>query len=111
MPQSAPQGYAHLGPRGPTGWPPATGNAAKHGVDARIFETKFAQESKNQFAGVRGGEAWKVLIRGYFVGRLPVCKQLLQWAEEFKGNSIAMQDVQGLAGWMEEDPVVINHLL
>ena len=42
---------------------------------------------------------------------MPVCKQLLQWAEEFKGNVITMGDVQGLAGWMEEDPVVVNHLL
>ncbi len=111
MPQSAPQGYAHLGPRGPTGWPPATGNAAKHGVDARIFETKFAQESRNQFAGVRGGEAWKVLIRGYLLGRAPIMKFLLKWAEDFGTMEITSDAVQGLKMFMDEDPEVMDHLL
>ena len=111
VPQSAPQGYAHLGPRGPTGWPPATGNAAKHGVGARIFETKFAQESKNQFAGVRGGEAWKVLIRGYLLGRAPIMKFLLKWAEDFGTMEITSDAVQGLKMFMDEDPEVMDHLL
>ena len=79
--------------------------------DSKIFESKFAQEARNQFNGGKDGASWKVLIRGYFVGRLPVCKQLLQWAEDYKANVITMQNVQELDGWIEENPMIVNHLL
>ena len=47
-----------------------------------MFEIKFGQDSKNQFdGGQKGGEQWKVLIRGYFVGKLPIINYFLAWAE------------------------------
>ena len=60
-----------------------TGVAPVHRVDSKVFETKFGQEHKNQFAGNKGGEAWKVLMRGYLLGRVPVMKYLLEWAADF----------------------------
>ncbi len=100
-----------LAPQGLPGL--ATGPARDRRLfhDSKIFESKFAQEGRNQYGGGKDGASWRILIRGYFVGKMPVCKQLLQWAEEFKNVAITMQDVQNLAGWMEEDPGVISHLL
>ena len=56
--------------------------------DAKIFETKFAQESRNQFDDSKGGEAWKVLIRGYLLGKIPMMKHILKWAEDSKTTEI-----------------------
>ncbi len=79
--------------------------------DSKIFESKFAQETRNQFNGGKDGASWRVLIRGYIVGKLPMAKWLLQWAEDYKAVGIPMADVNALAARMEEDPIVINHLL
>ncbi len=51
------------------------------------------------------------MIRGYFLDRLPISKQLLHWAGGYKKANIPIADVQGLSAWMNEDPLVINHLL
>ena len=91
--------------------PPGIPQSRRLYYDSRIFETKYAQEARNQFNGGKDGASWKALIRGYFVGKLPACKQLLQWAEDRKANAIALGDVQAQAPQMEEDVMVINHLL
>ena len=79
--------------------------------DSKTFESKFAQEQRNQFNGGKGGAAWRVFIRGYIVGKLPLAKWLLQWAEDYKAAEIPMEDVKALAAQMEECPVIVNHLL
>ena len=81
----------------PTGgaeqWPPRTGQPPTLRCDAKVFETKFAQEGKNVYdGGAKGGEAWKVLIRGYLLGRVPMMKFLLKWAEDH-GNAPIMPEV------------------
>ena len=45
------------------------------------------------------------------MGRLPICKQMLQWAEDFKNIEIKPEDVQKWAGVMEENPLIVSHLL
>ena len=79
--------------------------------DAKIFETKFAQESRNQFDGSKGGEAWKVLIRGYLLGKIPMMKHILKWAEDNKTTEIHTGAVGSLGPYLDEDPFVISHLL
>ena len=59
----------HRGQSDPTSWPPRTGSSPTLKYDGKIFETKFAQEQRNQFDGVKGGEAWKMIIRGYPLGK------------------------------------------
>ena len=77
-----------------------------------MFETKFGQDSKNQFdGGQKGGEQLKVLIRGYFVGKLPIMKHLLAWAERHGTVPISESEVEALRCHLDECPVVISHLL
>ena len=72
----------------PSRWPPKTGSPPTLKYDSKVFETKFAQESKNQFDGGKGGEAWKVLIRGYLLGKIPMMKYVLKWAEDSKSVEV-----------------------
>ena len=44
--------------------------------NSKLFEAKLGQESKNH-GGLKGGDAWKVLMSGYFVGKLPEIGSLL----------------------------------
>ena len=91
-------------PGGPCGqalgqWPPRTGAAPWIRFDSgsKLLETKFGQDSKNQFdGGQKGGEQLKVLIRGYFVGKLPIMKHLLAWAERHGTVPISETMVLGL---------------
>ena len=92
-------------------WPAPTGAGQFWRYDSEIFEVKFAQDSKNQFNGHKGGEAWKVLTRGYLLGRIPMMKYLLKWAEDQGTNEITLQDLHGLAPHLDEDPAILGHLL
>ena len=100
------------GQQEPLNWPPTTGTAPTLRYDSKIFETKFSQESRNQYdGGAKGGEAWKVLIRGYTLGKIPMMKYLLKWAEDHATAEVTAQGLRGLAPYLDEDPFVINHLL
>ena len=76
-----------------------------------VFEIKFAQSNENKFDGEKDGENWQRKIRNYLCGRLPVMKPPLEWAEAFGKTEITQKDVEGLRCLLDEDPVVINHLL
>ena len=92
-------------------WPPPTGSIPSLKYDSRAFETKVGQESKNQYDGGKGGEAWKVLIRGYLLGKAPMMGHLLKWAEDHGSASVTMESIGTLVGCLDEDPFVIGHLL
>ena len=79
--------------------------------DSKVFEIKYAQDSRNQYDGGKSGTAWHTLTRGYLMSRCPIVKQLLQWAEDFKKETVTAQHVEALWYYMDEDPSVVNHLL
>ena len=63
-----------LGPQYGKGF--GTGQALSY--NAKLFDAKFKQDSKNQFdGGLNGGDAWKVLMRGYFVGKVLEIRSML----------------------------------
>ena len=88
-----------------------TGSWSRLGFDSKIFETKFAQEKQNQWDGKADGHGWKEFIRCYLIGRMPQVKHVLKWAEQHQACEIATTSVAQLRPHMDEDPVVINHLL
>ena len=93
-------------------WPPVIGLAPTLRFDSKVFETKTASENKNQYdGGDKGGESWKTLIRGYLLGRVPMMKWVLKWAEDFGNNFIDPTHIQSLRNYLDEDPDVLNHLL
>ena len=94
-----------------TSWPPPTGAVPTLKFDSRVFETKVGQDSKNQYDGGKGGEAWKVLVRGYLLGKVPMMGHLLKWAEDHGAASVTMESISSLMGQLDEDPFVIGHLL
>ena len=110
-PTGAPPAAAVPQPRGPSGWPMAVGAEQKLACDSKTFETKVAQDSRNQFDGGKTGAHWKTITRGYFMSRCPMTKFLLRWAEDFKKNTILPEHVFALKPFMDEDPMVIDHLL
>ena len=80
--------------------------------NSKLFDAKFGQESKNQFdGGLKGGDAWKVLMKGYFVGKLPEIDSLLAWAEKQSTNPITETMERSLELHFEECPRVLCHQL
>ena len=79
--------------------------------DSKTFETKTAQEPRNQYDGGKTGISWKSLTRGYFISRMPSIKKLLNWAEDAGKTPIQGEDVARLSGHFQDDPVVMDHLL
>ena len=79
--------------------------------DSKTFETKIAQEPRNQYDGGKSGISWKSLTRSYFISRVPEIKKLLTWAEDAGKASIQMSDVAMLSGHFQDDPLVMDHLL
>ena len=92
-------------------WPAPTGLPGYLRCDSKIFETKFGQDAKNQYGGLKNGEQWKVLIRGYMIGKLPMTKYILKWAEDFGTREILPGDVASIKPYLDEDPLVVDHLL
>ena len=78
---------------------------------SRIFETKYADNAANKFDGDKEGDQWKGRTRNYFCGLIPSMKPLLEWAESFGKNPIAQADVASLCLHIDEDPVIISHLM
>ena len=119
---SNPGGDQHLGGFGGIGggqngrtdeaWPAKIGTPPVLKFDSKVFETKFAQESKNQYdGGNKGGEAWKVFIRGYLLSKVPMMKYMLKWAEDFGTVVITPMNVMSMSMYLDEDPMIMNHLL
>ena len=79
--------------------------------DSKTFETKVAQEPRNQYDGGKTGISWKSLTRGYFISRMPAIKKLLNWAEDAGKTPIQVGDVEKLSGYFHDDPLVMDHLL
>ena len=78
---------------------------------SRIFETKYADNTANKFDGEKEGDQWKGRTRNYFCGLIPSMKPLLEWAESFGKNPIAQADVASLCLHIDEDPVILSHLM
>ena len=91
--------------------PQPTGTWPRLSYDSKVFETKFAQERHNQWSGKVDGHGWREFIRCYLIGRLPAVKHVLKWAEQHRGKEIATAEVANLRAHMDEDPVVVGHLL
>ena len=105
------QGQPQASPQVGSAWPPRAWCSPTLKYDSKIFETKFAQEAKNTYDGSKGGEAWKVLIRGYLLGRVPMMKYVLKWAEDHGSNPVTAQGIAGLVDYLDEEPMVLIHLL
>ena len=92
-------------------WPARAWGPPTLTTQSRVFEMKYALNSENKFDGEKDGEHWKGRTRNYFCGFIPAVKPLLEWADGFGKVPIAQADVQGLRSNLEEDPVIISHLM
>ena len=80
-------------------------------ADNKIFETKFALDTRNQFDGVKNGVHWKGHTHDYLVSRYPKMHDILQWVEQRGSQTITTMDASALQLWIEDDVLVISHLL
>ena len=80
--------------------------------DSRVLDVKHAMDVKHQYDGNdKDGESWKSRTRDYFVGRIPILKWLLKWAEDFGVEAVTKERIMSLYGYIDEDPGTVNHLL
>ena len=98
---------------GPGQSAPMEGIEDKHKLryDSKTFETKIAQDPRNQYDRGKTGISWKGLTRGYFISRMPEIKRLLTWAEDAGKTPIQVQDVMDLSDHFKENPLVMDHFL
>ena len=68
-------------------------------------------DSKSPYDGSdNNGINWKNLIRGFLVGRVPLMRQLLQWAEDHGAAEIVNGEVEALGPYADESPSILSHL-
>ena len=80
--------------------------------DSKALDVKYAMDSRHQFDGSeKTGETWKTQVKIFLTGRILALKQLLKWSEDHGDAEVTAADVESLRYYMEEDPVVISHLL
>ena len=77
-----------------------------------MLDIKYALDAKHQYdGGEKTGESWRVNTRDFLVGRMFPIKKLLEWAEQHDGTEVKDEKIEELRPYMDEDPVVISHLL
>ena len=88
------------------------GYRQKCSFDPKTLDVKYAMDPRHQFDGnEKAGETWKTNVNIFLTGRILALKQLLKWAEDHGDGEVTTADVESLRYYMEEDPVVISHLL
>ena len=65
--------------------------------DANLFDDKLANQAGFCFDGHKGGPAWKTKLGNYFISKCPAARVLLNWAENFEGDSIPRQVLMEIA--------------
>ena len=107
------RGPTYPNPGGPADpWPQPAGDWPVLRYGAKTFDYKFGQDARNQYdGGPKSGEAWKAAMRTYLVGVRPPMKYLLTWAERRDKDPITPEALEPLQAWMDEDPVMVGHLL
>ena len=50
-------------------------------AERSLFDDKIASSSADQFDGTKGGVAWKMKVRGYFIAKAPALVGILKRAE------------------------------
>ena len=49
-------------------------------AERSLFDEKVAASSAYQYDGTKGGVAWKMKVRGYFISKAPARMNILEWA-------------------------------
>ncbi len=58
----------------------------------KIFDDKVAISGDYAFSGEKGGEQWRVRVRGYWISKCPALLKLIDWAEKRDDQAITLQD-------------------
>ena len=108
-----PTGYYGTGwNNGQDAWGQPRPSSHRLGFDSKVLDIKYALDARNQYdGGEKNGESWRINTKDFIVGRMYAAKKLLEWAEEHNVTEVKEEEVQKLRPYMDEDPVVINHLL
>ena len=92
-------------------WPRPSGAWQRMRPGDNTFETKYASDAKTQFDGQKDGEQWESVVGNYLISRSPIMAHALRWAAARGNTPITKEAVESLRGWMDEDPLVVDHLL
>ena len=76
--------------------------------DRGVFDEKLALQDEYRFDGVKGGLAWKGKTERYFIGRAPILKEILDWAEECDLDVISVEKLQMAVGGHLTEEQLLN---
>ncbi len=76
--------------------------------DRGVFDEKLALQDEYRFNGVKGGLAWKGKTERYFIGRAPILKEILDWAEECDLDVISVEKLQMAVGGHLTEEQLLN---
>ena len=78
--------------------------------DRGVFDEKLALQDEYRFNGSKGGLAWKGKTERYFIGRAPILKDILDWAEGCDLDVITVEKLQQAVGvhLTEEQVLTLN---
>ena len=57
-------------------------------AERSLFDEKVASSSGYQYDGTKGGVAWKMKVRGYFISKVPALVGILKWAEKHDQDKV-----------------------
>ena len=80
-------------------------------ADSKLFEMKFALETRNQFDGNKNGTHWKRIVSGHFIGQYLKMFDIFNWAEQQRNTTITTELAQSLQPWVDDDILIISHLM
>ena len=66
--------------------------------DRSIFDEKFTLQEEYRFNGVKNGDQWKVKVERYFIGRAPILKEILEFAEREDMDEVTFERFREAAG-------------
>ncbi len=57
----------------------------------KLFDDKVPLSQNYQFDGNHGGDAWRIKVRGYWIGKCPALLPILDWTEKQDANVITLE--------------------
>ena len=71
----------------------------------KLFDDKVPLSQSYQFDGNHGGDAWRIKVRGYWIGKCPALLPIPDWTEKQDANVITLETLSAKireGKWMTE---------
>jgi len=73
-------------------------------AERSLFDEKVASSSGYQYDGTKGGVAWKMKVRGYFISKVPALVGILKWAEKHDQDKVEADSFDSVVSHFMDRP-------